>query len=84
MEPGKRFPTHLQTTKPETMSQPNMPLKIVLPDLAAFELLTEAVQFAAHNAIESKQRADYAHMLAYVLSQKDPVHNSIQINYTMP
>jgi hypothetical protein len=30
-----------------------------LPDYSRFELLTEAVEFAAKNALESKQRADY-------------------------
>lgn len=32
---------------------------ITLPDYSQYELLTEAVEFAAKNAIETKQRSDY-------------------------
>lgn len=36
---------------------------IVMHDLASFELLKDALSFAATNAIETKQRADYSALL---------------------
>ena len=44
-----------------------------LPDYSQFELLTEAVEFAASNALETKQREDYTKLRAELETSINPL-----------